>query len=76
MHPGVIERIGDTSGPQVTVVVGMPGHPAMVAPTQAEIEAAVAQQAATQAGVTIDVEPQPPLARLQAPSVKPDAPAD
>ena len=61
---------------QVTVMIGMPGHPAMVAPTQAEIEAAVAQQAATQAGVTIDVVPQPPLARLQAPSVEPDAPAD
>ncbi len=38
----------------MTVVVGMPGHPAMSAPTQAEIDASVAQQTARRAGVTID----------------------
>ena len=58
----------------MTVVVGMPGHPAMIPPSQAEIDAAVAQQAAKQAGGTIDVVAQPPVARLRAP--KPDTPSD
>ena len=40
----------DARAVRVTVVVGMPGHAAMPAPTQAEIDAAVAQQAARQAG--------------------------
>jgi len=49
-----IERVCDSSGTQVTVVVGMPGRPAMPAPSQAEIDAAVLQQTARRAGVTID----------------------
>ena len=61
---------------RATAVVGMPGHPAMIAPTQAEIDGTVAQQAARQAGVTIDVVPQPPVARLEAPSLTPDTPSD
>ena len=74
LHTGVIERLGETSGPQVTVMVGMPGHPAMVAPTDEELEEAQRLDTARQAGRTIDVSPQPPLARLPAP--KPDTPSD
>ena len=57
LHAGAIERVGETSGPQVIVCVGMPGSPAMKAPTQADIEAAEREQAAE--GETIDVVAQP-----------------
>ena len=82
MHAGVIERLGDTAGSQVTVLVGMPGRPAMLPPTQAEIDAATVEGPVTigvttpqqQAPLTIDVTaagdpPQPRLARLEAPKL-------
>ena len=50
--------IGETSGTQVTVVVGMPGHPAMAAPTRAEMEAARREAEAPQLRQAIDVVPQ------------------
>ena len=55
LHAGVIERLGDTTGSQVTVVVGMPGHPAMLPPTQADREAARRKEEAMRADTTIDV---------------------
>ena len=76
LHAGVIERISETSGPQMTVVVGMPGHPAMIPPSQEVIDAeqarvlalrAPSQQAANRAGRTIDVVASVP---------KPDTPPD
>ena len=86
LHAGAIERLGDTSGSRVVVVVGMPGHPAMIPPSQEAINAEMAKQealTARQAGA-IDVvaqasvagAPQPPVARLEAPSAKPDTPND
>ena len=81
MHAGVIERISETSGPQMTVVVGMPGHPAMIPPSQEVIDAEAArqealrgQQATNRAARAIDVVAQPHAARLLAP--EPDTPAD
>ena len=62
------------------MVVGMPRHPVIIAPTQAEIDETVAQPAAKLAGVTIDAVPQPPLARFPAPKLdkppEPDTPTD
>ena len=81
LHAGVIERISETSGPQMTVVVGMPGHPAMIPPSQevidaeaARLEALRGQQATNRAVRAIDVVAQPHAARLLAP--KPDTPAE
>jgi len=81
LHAGVIERISETSGPQMTVVVGMPGHPAMIPPSQEEIdaeaarqEALKARQSANRAGRIIDGVAQPHAARLLAPI--PDTPSD
>ena len=61
MHAGVIDPLGETSRPQFVVVVGMPGHPAMIPPSQEVIDAekarvlalrAPSQQAANRAGRT------------------------
>jgi len=59
LYAGAIDRLGETPGPQVTVMVGMPGHPAMIPPSQAEMEAAQARDEARRVGVTIDVEVHP-----------------
>ncbi len=59
LYAGAIDRLGETPGPQVTVMVGMPGHPAMIPPSQAEIEAARARDKARRVGVTIDVAAHP-----------------
>ncbi len=87
LQAGVIKLISETPGPQMTVIVGMPGKPAMIPPSQEEIDAAAARRLARYAGKTIDavaqgagktiaVEAQPPVARLSAPSAKPDTPSD
>ncbi len=55
MHTGVIRPVGEHVGQQVTVVVGMPGHPAMEAPSQEEVDAVIAEEEARRAGRTIDV---------------------
>ncbi len=44
----------------------------MIAPSQEEIDTAAEPRAARHAGKTIDVKAQPPVARLEAPSAKPD----
>ena len=49
LYAGAIDRLGETPGPQVTVVVGMPGHPAMIPPTNEELEAAQVQNRTRQA---------------------------
>ena len=49
LHAGVIERLGDTPGPQVVMFVGMPGHPAMEPPSQEVIDAEMAKQEALRA---------------------------
>ncbi len=76
LSAGAIERGGDSSGMQVTMIVGMPGHPAMIPPSQEVIDAeearllalrAPSQQAANRAGRTIDVVASVP---------KPDTPPD
>ena len=71
LHAGAIDRVGETSGPQVIVCVGMPGSPAVKAPTQADIEAA---ERAQLAGETIDVVAQPPPQLTHGKS-EPDTPA-
>jgi len=49
LYAGAIDRLGETPGPQVTVMVGMPGHPAMIPPSQEEIDAEAARQEALRA---------------------------
>ena len=76
LSAGAIERVGDSSGTQVTMIVGMPGHPAMEPPSQEVIDAekarvlalrAPSQQVTNRAGRTIDVVASVP---------KPDTPPD
>ena len=54
MHTGVIRPVGEHVGQSVVVMVGMPGHPAMEAPSQEEVDAVIAEQEARRAGRTID----------------------
>ena len=58
LHAGVITRLGDTVGPQMQVVIGMPGHPAIEPPSQEAIDAAIAREEA--AWDTIDMVRVPP----------------
>ena len=44
LHAGVIKRLGETAEPQVTVLVGMPGAPALIPPSQEVIDAAPTDQ--------------------------------
>ena len=59
LHAGVITRLGDTVGPQMQVVIGMPGHPAIEPPSQEAIDAAIAREEAA-ARDTIDMVRVPP----------------
>jgi len=59
LHTDIIQPVNDVpSGSQFTMCIGMPGHPAMPAPTDAQLLAAAAEaQSLPAPRVTIDVEP-------------------
>ena len=67
LHAGVITRLGETVGPQMQVVIGMPGHPAIEPPSQEAIDAAIAREEA--ARDTIDMVRVPPTGTRHAAKV-------